>query len=64
MIELNEETLNKLYTTNGKDVWKVTSYCKHPTVSLKNLETGQEIGGAIHSLNIRPFKELVIKKGE
>jgi len=48
-----------LYTTNGKDAWRVLYCCEFPTVTLQNIETNEKIGGAIGSLNVRPFRKLV-----
>lgn len=48
-----------LFTTNGKDVWQVTSMCESPTITLKNLESGAEIGGAVGCRNVETFVRLI-----
>jgi len=48
-----------VFTTDGHDVWRVVSFCHHPTITLKNIETGKEIGGAVGCLNVRNFVKLV-----
>ena len=48
-----------LFTTNGKDIWRVKYWCNEPTVTLKNLDTGEEIGGAVYSRNIQPFVKMI-----
>ena len=48
-----------LFTTDGHDVWRVVSCCEHPTITLKNIETGQEKGGAVGSLIVQDFIRLI-----
>lgn len=48
-----------LYTKDGKDVWIVETYCEHPTITMKNLATGQKQGGAVGSLIVKSFVKLV-----
>ena len=48
-----------LFTRNGKDVWRVKCWCAEPTVTLVNIETGEEIEGAVYSRNMHPFVALV-----
>ena len=48
-----------LYTTNGKDVWKMVSYFLVPSCTLKNLETGQEQTFGMGALTAESFKKLV-----
>ena len=62
MIELNDETLNKIFTTDGRDAWRVVSFCKEPTAKIINLETKEERDGSIYSLNLGGFKEMAIKE--
>lgn len=50
-----------LYTTNGKDVWKMQGYFMVPSCTLKNLETGEEQTFGIGALTAQSFKRLVIK---
>jgi len=42
---------------DGK-VWQVLHYATSPTATLKNLETGETVGGCIGSLNLEPFRRL------
>ena len=48
-----------LFTSDGKDVWEVESFCGLPTVTLKNLRTGKKISGAVGCLNLKDFVPLV-----
>jgi len=57
---INGDSVNKLFTTNGEDVWRCISFCEHPTATMENLDTGQKIGGATHSLNLKNFQLLTI----
>lgn len=59
-----EGKVGKLFTLNGKDVWRLISYCKYPTVTFENVETKERIGGGVSSLNVKDFKELIIKEKE
>ena len=52
----------QLFTQDGKDVWRVQSYCEHPTVTMVNVETGETTGGAVGCLNLKTFKRLVEEK--
>ena len=58
---MKTEDVGKLYTMNGEDVWRLISYCEHPTATLKNIETKERIGGAVGCLNLKPFKKLVMR---
>jgi len=51
-------TPGDLYTTDGKDVWEIESFCEHPTVTLKNVRTGERIGGAVGCRNVADFVPL------
>ena len=61
IVEL-EKHESGLYTLNGKDVWKVTSWCEHPTVTLRCIQTGEVIRGAIGCSNVQGFVPLVPKE--
>lgn len=47
-----------LYTTNGDDVWRVKFMCEEPTITLENVETKQQIGGAVGCTNVSDFVKL------
>ena len=48
-----------LYTTDGRDVWRVKYWCEYPTVTLENMETKEVCGGAVQSLIMEPFVKLI-----
>ena len=50
-----------LYTSDGKDVWEVESFFEMPSVTLKNLRTGQRMTGGVGCLNFTPFVPLLPK---
>jgi len=47
-----------LFTTNGKDVWEVESFCEFPTVSMKNVRTAERTRGAVGSPILENFVPL------
>lgn len=51
-----------LYTTNGKDVWKMQGYFNGPSCTLKNLETGHTETFGMGGMTAQTFKRLVPKK--
>lgn len=52
--------VGQLYTSGEyNDVWEVESFCAQPTVTLKNLRTGERRGGAVGSPIVRDFTRLV-----
>ena len=51
-----------LYSTDGTDVWRLLYWCNEPTVTLENVETKEQRGGAVYSLNMREFKKLIIEE--
>jgi len=48
-----------LYTSDGKDVWEVESFFEMPSVTLKNLRTGERMTGGVGCLNFTPFVPLI-----
>jgi len=47
------------FTTESGQIWVLESCCPLPTATLKNLETGERVGGAVSSLNLQPFIRLI-----
>lgn len=60
---INENKISKLFTTNGKNVWRLIGYCEYPTATFENVETKEKTGGAVGSPIVNQFKELEIKGG-
>ena len=56
---MNADDVGKYYTTDGKDLWQLVSYCRDPTATMQNVRTEQKVGGAIGCLNLQPFIKLV-----
>lgn len=50
--------VDALFTTNGKDVWKLKSYFDGPSCILRNLETGKEEEFGMGGLTADSFKPL------
>lgn len=50
-----------LFTTNGKDAWKMQGYFSGPSCTLKNLETGEVQTFGMNGLTAQSFKRLVVK---
>jgi len=59
---IDENKIGILFTTNGKDVWRLISYCEYPTATFENIETKEQTGGAVGNPIVNQFKELEIKK--
>lgn len=51
-----------LYTTNGKDCWKMQFFYSGPSCSLKNLETGEIQNFGMGGLTAETFKRLLPQK--
>lgn len=56
---LSAEDVGKFFTRNGTDIWQMTSSCRQPTATLKNLQTNEETGGAVGCLNLSGFTRLI-----
>ena len=50
--------LGDLYTRDGKDAWEVLSFCELPTITMKNLRTGELVEGAVGCRLMEPFEKL------
>ncbi len=57
---MNVEDLKngKFFTTNGKDIWKLESYCLYPTCTLVNLETGKKESFGLGGLTAQGFLKI------
>lgn len=55
---MNANSVGKLFTMNGDDLWRCVSYCGEPTIKFQNLETGELKGGAVGCLNFEKFKQI------
>jgi hypothetical protein len=53
-----------LYTTDGKDCWKMLGYFTMPSCTLKNLETGELQTFGMGGLTAESFKRLVPKENQ
>lgn len=51
-----------LFTETGTQVWEVVSMCELPTITLRNLRTKEEVGGAVGCLNLENFVPLVMQQ--
>ena len=54
----NDLEAHALFTTNGKDVWKMLYSCMSPTCRLKNLETGTEESFGMNGLTAQRFHRI------
>ena len=52
--------LDALFTTNGKDVWKLTSFCMEPTCILENLETKKVEEFGMSGLTAESFHRITM----
>jgi hypothetical protein len=60
-MEFSDMEGEALYTTNGKDVWKMQWYFAGPSCCLKNLETGEQQTFGMGGLTAQEFKRLLPK---
>lgn len=54
--------VDKLYTKDGKDVWRCEWRCDSPMVCLKNLETGEREEFGLGGLTSVAYRELFTKE--
>lgn len=57
-METRDLGLNNLFTKDGTDVWGVESFCLGPTVTLKNLKTGEKERFGIGGGTSNSFKKI------
>mgnify|MGYP001611372240 FL=1 len=55
---MNEADVGTYWTSDGEDIWQMITFCEFPTATLINLKTGEKIGGAVGSPNLKPFIKL------
>lgn len=56
------DEIDALFTTNGKDIWKMLHSCMSPSCRLKNLETGQEESFGMNGLTAQRFHRIKMPK--
>ena len=56
---LNGMEPGDLFTTDGHNVWKVVSYSELPTITLLNMETGEQTRGGVGCRLLADFIRLV-----
>lgn len=56
---LNDLLPGQLYTTDGKDAWVLEGYFSGPSLTLKNLVTGEKMNGGLGCPNFEPFSKLI-----
>jgi len=50
--------LHALFTTDGKDVWKLESYYNGPSCNVKNIETGEVRNFGMDGHTARNFHKI------
>jgi hypothetical protein len=58
-MDASDLEVGAIYTTDGKDVWKMQGYFTQPSCTLKNLETGETQTFGMGGLTAQNFKRLV-----
>lgn len=48
------------FTTNGKDVWKLGTFCMTPTCELTNLETGEIENFGMDGITAQRFHKITM----
>lgn len=51
---------NSFFTTNGKDIWKLGTFCLSPTCTLINLETGEEESFGMNGFTAQNFNKITM----
>ena len=51
---------NAFFTTDGSDVWKLGSYCLHPTCELTNMETNEKASFGMNGLTAQRFHRIAM----
>ena len=59
---IDKDSVGGLFTTDGRDAWRLISYSDQPTAVMENLETKERTSGVVGCLNLQPFKRLVEEK--
>ena len=57
-----ESAVSQVVSRNGKEAWRVMSYCGSPTVTLKNFETGEELHFGIYGLLAEGWKLMKMEQ--
>jgi len=58
----NDLKFNSFFTTNGKDIWALMSYCMYPTCELKNLSTEKVESFGMGGHTARRFHRIEMPK--
>ena len=59
----NDLKPESFFTTNGKDIWKLESFCMTPSCTLKNLETGDVENFGMDGLTAKRFQRITMPEG-
>lgn len=54
-IDLSKANIGDLYLGNNGQVFRIDSFCKEPTITMKNVVNTSKVGGGVSSLNMEPF---------
>ena len=59
---MNREDLepNAIFTTNGKDIWRLKSFCMEPSCDLLNLESGAVESFGMGGLTAQTFRRITM----
>jgi len=58
-MSIGQESVGKIFTTTGIDVWRVVAYQDQPVVTMKNIETKEEQIFIAGSPAVKEFKALI-----
>ena len=56
----NDLEVPAFFTTNGKDVWELGTFCLSPTCELKNLKTGNIESFGMEGLTAQRFHRITM----
>ena len=58
MINLGEREVKKVYSRNREGRWQVASFCREPTVTMVDIDTGRKVNFGLGGLLDKEFEPL------
>jgi predicted RNA-binding Zn-ribbon protein involved in translation (DUF1610 family) len=55
---MNKNQVGKFFKDSHGEVYRMVSYCEHPTASFENVRTQHPLDGAVGSLNLRDLEYI------
>jgi hypothetical protein len=55
---VKNEDVGRYYRDARGDLWRLITYCEHPTATMKRVGTGEQCGGAVGSPILAEFSPI------